>query len=128
MKKHLLVIAVTFLIASCGATSDIQLNVTTHSPENDAVDQTIDVEITSSFSVAIIDPSEWSDSLALYINTPSGTNLCTNITYDEESRVAVCSHDELEVGTQYWIKTTGLTNEDNVSIRELLTNFRTVAE
>lgn len=90
------------LMASCGYTageSSIFTNVRLF-PENEAVDQPLDVEVAAVFEGDKSGVTDWSVGFTLK-KDDEGPNLCTGYTYDSMEYTTVCEHDPLDPASTY---------------------------
>ncbi|MFH1829661.1 MAG: hypothetical protein ABH871_02640 [Pseudomonadota bacterium] len=79
----------------------------TLSPADGTTEQPVDVDVTAEFGDTIEQPISWYDVFSLK-KGGAGDNLCTDITYSTESKIATCHHDDLDVDTSYETRLSGV--------------------
>lgn len=84
-------------------------------PVNEAVSQTLDVAVTSVFSDAITEPSDWTTAFTLKKDN-TGSTVCTSVTYDSSTKTATCAHANLSVSSSYTAAVSGITNVTDASV------------
>ncbi len=96
-------------VSACGyngGTTNIFASVHLY-PENEAVDQPLDVEVAAVFDGEVDNVTDWSAGFTLKKDN-QGDNLCTGYVFDDVENTAVCMHDALEPSSNYVTTLDGL--------------------
>ena len=116
----------TLLFAACGggglkssgaATSTVSL-------VDGATGVALDAPVTTIFSAAIIDPTNWSSSFTLK-EDDAGDSLCTAVTYDSATLTATCTHANFERASSYTVSVSGLEDGSGLNIAAASATFQT---
>ena len=96
--KDISTAAATFTTAA--VEPNISSLTVTLAPTDGATGVALNAAVTTTFSGAITEPSDWAAVFTLKKDN-LGDTLCTQVTYDSNTLTATCTHDNFEVGGSY---------------------------
>lgn len=102
MRAVLALLAMVSLLAFSSTCGQERLPSVTITPDNDAIDQPVDVLVMATFSRSVSDMGPWSNFFTL-TKAGAADNLCTDYNVSSDWTNVQCVHDDLDPNSSYLI-------------------------